>query len=104
MTVNDIKALVAGVDPQAGHYFSAYAGSEAYTVWNELQLLPFLADDGHEEGWHFQIDRFTKSEEDAIVPALDAALRAHPGIAYAHLVDPEPDTGYIHHIFDCEGY
>lgn len=104
MTLNDIQALVVSVDPDCGHYESAHAESEAYTVWREYRRLPMDADDGYaEEGWHFQVDRFTKAEGDAIAAALLAALEADERVAVDYQVDYERDSGYIHHIFDCEG-
>ena len=102
MTLDAIKALVVSVDPNAGHYDSAYAGSDAYTVWRERRLLDDMADDVHHGARSFAIDRFTKTEGDAIAAALEAALEASPSVCFAHLTDYESDTGYIHHIFDCE--
>jgi len=102
--LGDIQALVISVDPLAGHYESACRGRDAYTVWREVRLLPRLADDEHEEGWVFQIDRFTKSESDDVERRLREALDADARVAYSYEVDYERDTGYIHHIFDCEGY
>lgn len=104
MTLSDIQALIVRVDPEAGHYESAYAGGAAYTVWRELHTLPILGDNTHTvEAWAFQIDRFTKAETDAVAAAFRAALDGEPGVAFEYQVDFEPDTGYIHHIFDCEG-
>lgn len=104
MTLNQIKALVISVDPNAGRYDSAYTGTEAYTRWREIHPLPIKGENAHNvEAWSFQIDRFAKSENDAIAEAFRAALDAQPGIAFEYQVDYEPDTGYIHHIFDCEG-
>lgn len=102
MTVDDIKTLVIAVDPNAAHYDSAER-SAAYTVWRELQTLDTMADDAHQGGWSFQIDRYTKTENDTTAAALFAALEADPRVSFTYLVDYEPDTRYIHHIFDCEG-
>ena len=104
MTLDAIKALVVSVDPTAGHYDSAHTGSDAYTVWRERRLLGDMADDRHHGAVSFAIDRFTKTEGDAIAAALEAALEASPEVCFAHLTDYEADTGYIHHIFDCEAY
>lgn len=104
MTVEEIKAIVAALDADAGHYESAFRGGAAYTVWRELHPLPIMGDDRHAaEAWAFQIDRFTKSEGDATAMAIREALEANPRVAFHYDVDYEPDTGYIHHIFDCEG-
>lgn len=103
MTLDEIKAFVAAVDPNAGHYESAFQGSSSYTVWREHNTLGFMADDQHQGAIRFQIDRFTKDEDDEITQAFVAALEAAPDIAYRKETDYEPDTGYIHHIYDCEG-
>ena len=104
MTLSDIKTLVLSADANAYHYDSAHRSGAAYTVWRELSLLPTLADDVHQEGWRFQIDRFTKTEDDTVAAAIRTKLDADPRVAYQYIVDFEPDTRYIHHIFDCEGY
>lgn len=103
MTLSEIKALVLAVDPNAQHYDSAKKGP-AYTVWRELRPLPFMADGRHQGGIGFQIDRFTKAEDDPIASALFAALDEDPRVAFEEVIDYESDTRYIHHIFDCEGY
>lgn len=103
MTLNDIKALVVSVDPMAAHYDSAHRKTDAYTVWREYQRTGLFADNGRQnKSWRFQIDRFTKTENDEIAAALEAALEQNPLISYDYQVDFEPDTGFIHHIFDCE--
>lgn len=103
MTLNEIQALVVSVDPNAGHYESAWRGSDAYTEWNEKRTLDFSGDNRHLGAVAFQIDRYTKAQDDAIALALEAALEARDDVAFEHLTDPEPETGYVHHIFDCEG-
>lgn len=103
MTLSDIRALVVSVDPAAGHYESAHDQGEAYTVWYEVQRAGLMADNIRpNKTWRFQIDRFTKTEDDPIAAQLEAALESCPFVSYNYLVDYEPDTGYIHHIFDCE--
>lgn len=103
MTLNDIRALVISVDPNAGHYDSAYRGSTAYTVWREYETLDMMADDEHQGAIRFQIDRFTRIEGDAIAEAIYDALDADERVAFRHIVDYEEDERYIHHIYDCEG-
>ena len=102
MTLAEIKALVLSADPNAEHYDSARKGS-AYTVWREYGDLPMMADGEHQGGVRFQIDRYTKTENDATAAAIKAALEASYRVAYSYLVDYEPETRYIHHIYDCEG-
>lgn len=101
MTLDDIKAMVIAVDPSAQHYDSTKKGP-AYTVWREYGYLPMTADQRHQGGISFQIDRFTRAENDTIAAAFVAALESDDRIAYEYQVDYEPETRYIHHIFDCE--
>lgn len=103
MTLEDIRAFVAAIDPDAGHFASAYQGSPAYTVWKEFNTLGMMADDQHQGGIKFQIDRFARDEFDRIARDIKAALEADPRIAYRKETDYERDTGYIHHIYECEG-
>lgn len=103
MTLEDIRQLIISVDAAAGHYESAYRSKDAYTVWHEKNTMEMTGDNVHLGGIMFQIDRFTKDEDDAIAAALYIALEARDDIAFEHLTDYEIDTGYIHHIFDCEG-
>lgn len=102
MTTDELKAFVIAIDPEAQRYDSARRTS-AYTVWRELGTLGFMADGQHQGGIRFQIDRFTKTADDAIAARLYAALEANDRMAFSYDVDYERDTGYIHHIFDCEG-
>lgn len=103
MTLSDIRTLVVSVDPVARHYFSTETDSD-YTYWEETQRLPFVADDAHDEGWRFYVHRFTKDEFDPIARLLFETMDADPRVAVTYRTDYEPNTGYIHHIFECEGY
>ncbi len=103
MTLSDIKALAVSIDQNARHYFSESTG-EDYTYWEETQRLGRLANDSHEEAWAFYIHRFTKDEDDTVAAAIFAALDADPRVTVSHTTDYEADSGYIHHIFQCEGY
>ena len=103
MTIQEIKNLLTGVDPDAQRYEHDQAGNDAYTVWREITPLGFYGD-GVEEGTiHFQVDRFTKTEDDTIAANLKSTLEGQDDIAVDYRVDYEQDTGYIHHIYDCEG-
>lgn len=104
MTLSEIQALVVSVDPKAGHYESASQSKTGYTVWREFRRLDMTADDAHAEAWSFQVDRFSKLENDPVAAALYEALEADDRVAVEYLVDYESDTRWIHHIFDCEGY
>lgn len=104
MTLEEIRLMVVGLDADAGHYESAHRGTAAYTVWRELYPLPIRGDNRHAaEAWRFVIDRYTKAEGDAIADGIRAALEDDPRVACHYEVDYEHDTGYIHHIFECEG-
>ena len=103
MTADEIKSLLVEVDPEVQRYEHDHEGADAYTVWREFGRLG-LYGAGEEEGTiRFQVDRFTKDENDATAAALLAALEGREDIAVDYLVDYERDTGYIHHIYDCEG-
>lgn len=100
ITLDQVKAIVLSGDPAAKHYFQTARGN--YTTWHEFKLLPETADDLHDGGWNFQIDRFTKLEGDSVVDDIRDALDVRDNVAYSYTVDFEQDTGYIHHIFSCE--
>jgi hypothetical protein len=51
--------------------------------------------------WKVQVDRFTKTDNDTIALGILNALEAAK-IPHTYLIDYEKDTGYHHHIFDCE--
>ena len=103
MTVDEIKALLVSVDPSIKHYFTMGKGP-AYTYWAEDKRLPLVSNDRHsDEGWRFYVHRFTKREDDPIATALFQALDADDRVAVSRQTDYEADTGYIHHIFTCEG-
>ena len=103
MTRAEIRAALIAVDPHIRHYRSM-SSSGNYTYWEETHLLNLIADNHHAEGWAFVVHRFTRDENDAIADALLAALDADDRITVQYNVDHERDTGYIHHIYDCEGY
>lgn len=106
MTINDIMALVVSADPKASRYeYGAHsANGAAYTTWREIRRLPLMHDDTHAEAWAFQIDRFTTSETDEVADEIRRVLDDDVRVAYRYELDYEPDTRYIHHIYDCEGY
>ena len=104
MTVSEIKALVKSADATSSHYESAKRSGADYTVWREVRMLDTTSDDIHDEAWTFQIDRFTKTENDTVAATIRQKLDADPRVAYSYVVDYEPQTRYIHHIYDCEGY
>lgn len=102
MTLEDVRDLVLAADPAALHYRHA-RGCGPYTTWRETQRILRRADDAPELGWAFTIDRFTQQEFDPVAAAIERVLLEAEGVAYRYTVDYERDSGYIHHIFDCEG-
>lgn len=102
MNVRDIRDLVALADPGARHYVKAGGGVD-FTTWMEYKRLGLPGDDEHGEGWKFQIDRYTKTEFDPVAEAIEEVLKEAEGVAFTYLVDYEQDSGYIRHLFDCEG-
>lgn len=103
MTLEDIRRLVITVDPQISHHRSE-SRTENYSYWEESRLLPYLADDRHEEAWGFTVHRYSRLEDDPIARAFFRALDADPRVAFSYLVDYDRESGYVHHIFDCEGF
>lgn len=102
MTLQDVRALVLAADAQAMHYMHR-RGQGPYTTWRETQRIRRSADDVPELGWAFTIDRFTQTEFDPVAEDIERVLLEAQGVAYRYVVDYERDSGYIHHIFDCEG-
>lgn len=102
MTVNDIRAFINGVDPEAKHYYTALDGESSYTVWAETERTGLDADNDYAElGWDFEIVRYTQDEFDGMPEQIENALRAHTLISYSYRVDADPETGYILHTFSC---
>lgn len=107
MTLEEIRQLVVSADPAAYRYEFGDRNTPKtapYTVWREIRKLPYMTDDRHEEAWAFQIDRFTRTEGDTTAASIMATLDADIRVTYRYEIDYEPDTHYIHHIYDCEGY
>lgn len=102
MTLEDVRALVLAADEDALHYRHR-RGCGPYTTWRETQRIRRNADDAPELGWAFTIDRFAQEEFDEVAARIERVLLEAQGVAYRYVVDYERDSGYIHHIFDCEG-
>ena len=104
MTVKEIAEVIKKADRDARHYFIATDGSN-YTVWMEYQATDLYADDGcAEEGWLFEVARFTRDEYDPVADKIRDVLLADDRIAVrAYTVEASLATGYIEHRFDCEG-
>ena len=103
MTLSEIKTLLVSADATIKHYFSKSTGS-AYSYWEETRMLPTVSDGEHDEHWMFYVHRFTKEENDATAAAIFAKLDGDPRVSVKWIHGGyEHDTGYLHHIFECEG-
>lgn len=104
MTLSEIQNLLVFVDPDIKHHFSM-SKAWSYSYWEETGRLPFLADDRHEEAWRFVVHFFTKTENDPRAWAFFDTLDEDPRTTVQYIpAGMEKDTGYIHHIYECEGY
>lgn len=100
MTLVEFKTFLLGIDPTAKHYSSRERGN--FTVWREYARLHAFADGRNQGGWKVQIDRYTTDENDPIALAIAQAIDESDAIACEHLVDYDPESEQIRHIFDCE--
>ena len=104
MTIEEVRSLLISVDPDVQRYDHDQAGKgDAYTVWREIRPVGFYADGKEAGSLRFQVDRFTKEEDEETAAEILRALSERDDITVDYLVDYERDTGYIHHIYDCEG-
>jgi hypothetical protein len=106
MTLSEIKALLVTADPNIKHYFSM-SDADAYSYWEETRRLPFTGSDRYDpadQAWRFYVHRYTKTEGDAIAQTIFNTLDADPRTAVSWTTDFDKSSGYIHHIFECEGY
>jgi hypothetical protein len=88
------------VDPALRRYATTHKGN--YTCWREYGARSLSADNRFSDRvWRVQVDRFTKVEDDPLIPLISAALDCD-WITHSYTVDYERDAGYIHHIWDCE--
>lgn len=100
MTLAEFRDLLLSADPEASHYTSGKTTN--CTVWAEYDTNDVIADDGHYHTiYKIQVDRYTKIEFDPMVDAINLILE-HPQIAYGYRSLYEKETGYIHHVWDCE--
>jgi len=101
MTLDELKNLLLTVTPDTYHY-EAFQKPDQYIVWAEYGTNKLSADSRYPEtAWRVQVDYFTKTEFDPNVARIDTVLDTDE-VSYDYLVDYEDDTGYIHHIWDCE--
>ena len=102
MTLTELQAMLAGIDPDIRHGWTMATGRD-YTYWEEADRLTLAGDDRPvESGWVFYVHRFSKCNVDPVAEAIWAALNALPNVAVRQADSYEPDTGYTHHAFRCE--
>lgn len=102
MTVEQIREFVNGIDPEAKHYFTVLDG-DSYTVWAEIEMIGLDADNrDEEEGWAFEIVRYTQNEFDDMPGKIKNALRESTMISFTYRVDVDPESAYIAHTFSCQ--
>lgn len=103
MTIDEICDLVLSVDPDTMHHFNM-SKAPSYSYWEETEPLDLHSDDQTEEAWHFYVHYFTKIENDPRARTFFDTFDADPRVTVRWTNGGrESDTGYIHHIFDCEG-
>lgn len=77
-------------------------GKENYNVWRPYELTGAFSNNRRRARvWKIQVDRFTKTDNDPVALGILNALETAK-IPHTYLMDYEKDTGYHHHIFDCE--
>lgn len=107
MTVQDIRDIIMLADESAKHYDATAEIQERknFTVWMEYEAMPLKADDEEaEQGWLFEVNRFTKEEYDPMAERLRAVLANTDGVTInTYRVEYNQQAGYIRHIFDCRG-
>lgn len=103
MTREEIRTMLVAVDPAIRRGFSMEK-EEDYTYWEEPRRLPLLSDDVHDEAWRFYVHRYTQDEADPVAERLMEALEADDRVSVSHTIDYDREEGWIHHIFECEGY
>lgn len=97
----EFESLLLECDPALTKFRGVGRGN--YTVWTPYGEAPLLSDGRRREiAAKIQVDRFTKRDRDEIASTLYDALDAAEFVSFAYQLDYESDTGYFHHIFDCE--
>ncbi|WP_041274641.1 hypothetical protein [Desulforamulus reducens] len=101
MSLVNLRDLLLTVTPNVYHYH-AHKKHDSYIVWSEYGTQGLNADSEIQEiSWRVQVDFFTKTEFDPNVEKISSLLDRED-ISFSYLVDYEQDTGYVHHIWDCE--
>lgn len=104
MTIEDFAIIVLTIDPDAARYQKLRKPTDkAYTVWSDYGTGTLYAN-GVPAGKtkKIQVDYYTLKEDDPVALQYYRAFSENEEITVNHLTDFEPETRYIHHIFDCE--
>lgn len=102
MSVQEIADFVAGIDPEARHYFVGKPGS-TFTAWAEYKMLMLDSDNTAEEGWAVALMRCTTEEFDPMAESIKNAILDDPRTTLTdYSVGCDPETGYIMHAFKFE--
>lgn len=104
MMMDNFVQILKAADPKCTK--NKGNGDRDRTVWTPYQPITSEHDDVSEiVGYKVQVDRFTKTDNDPIAGAITAALLANTEIGVTILpIGYETDTGFFHHIWDCEVY
>lgn len=99
MTVQEFKALLLTIDPNAKHFY--WSGGGNYTVWAEYSESYLIRDDKIASKDHnIQVDRYTKLEYDPMVDLLTAGFDIPEIVIRPRRIIYETNGGYVHHIWD----
>ena len=104
MTVNEFRPIAVRCDPNISHWESTEKDGN-YSIWHEFQRIGISGDSTEaEEAWRFQVDRFTRDEDDPMIRHIWETLLNEPRLTYPeHHVMYENASGYIHHVFQVRG-
>jgi hypothetical protein len=98
MRIDTLKNALLGVTSKCYHYAPPQNVNGAYIVWAEDNQSASVWCDNKMQAQAIEgtVDYFTKSEDDAYVDAIQAALN---GVCSWRLnsIQHEEDTGYIHY-------
>lgn len=104
MTIEQFVGIVLSIDKDAARYQKLRKPTDkAYTVWSDYGTRTLYAN-GIPVGKtkKIQVDYYTLKEDDPVALQYYRAFSENEEITVNHLTDFEPETRYIHHIFDCE--
>lgn len=98
MLLQDIRDMLAAVDPDIQHYESTDTDRD-YTVWAETRMLPAYANCERLDAWEVRVDRWTETEFDGVAAALAELFNSSDRVSFAYSVSYDVSTHRIHHAF-----